>query len=91
MTRLVMENQEKSQQMMMTAVESTVEAGKKQADVLTSYLKLFQPSTVDAPSSWQETTDEELSQKGMQEMGFDPTWPEAKQAEWVLANINRIS
>src|SRR5688572_9273196 len=87
MLRIIVANQEKTQHAMMTAVESIVEAGNKQADVLSNYLKLFQ--NAGTPEKWDEPTPEEESQRSMKAMGFDSEWSEDKQAEWVLANIDK--
>ncbi len=88
MLRIIVQNQEKTQLQMMAAVNSVVEAGQKQSEVLGAYLKLFQNSG--DPQTWVESTPEEESQKAMEAMGFDAKWPEDKQAEWVLAHIDKL-
>lgn len=88
MMKIIVENQEKSQQAMMSAVTSVIQASEKQGEVLGQYLKLFQSSG--DPQAWTEPTPEDASVTEMKEMGFDPTWTEAEQAEWVLANIGRL-
>ena len=88
--RIIVSNQEKSQVAMMNAVQATVAASEKQAEVLTNYLKLFQ--TPGDPSHWTEPTPEEEGEQSMKEMGFNPKgdWTETQQAEWTLANLHRL-
>jgi len=88
MMRIIVENQEKSQNAMMAAVTATIHASEKQAEVLSQYLKLFQ--STGNPEAWTEDTPQDASTKEMQAMGFDPKWDEAKQAEWVLAHIESL-
>lgn len=90
MLRVIVENQEKSQASMMRAVEATIAASEKQAEVLSNYLKLFQ--SPGEPQAWTEQTPEEEGERSMKEMGFNPNndWTETQQAEWVLANIGRM-
>lgn len=88
MMRVIVQNQEKSQVAMMSAVQSTIDAGARQAEVLASYLKLFQ--SPGDPQSWKESTPEDESVTDMKSKGFDASWPEDKQAEWVLAHIGEI-
>lgn len=88
MMRIIVENQEKSQNAMMSAVTSIIHASEKQAEVLSTYLKLFQ--SAGDPQAWQEETPQDASTKEMMAMGFDPKWPEAQQAEWVLKHIESL-
>lgn len=88
MLKVLVQNQEKTQQAMMGAVDTVVSASVKQAEVLSNYIKLFQ--SPGAPESWKEDTPEEESQKSMKEMGFNSEWTEAQQAQWVIDHINSL-
>lgn len=73
---------------MMDAVTATIEASEKQAEVLGKYLDLFkQPGDT---SAWVEKSPSEAGSAEMIAMGFDPTWSEAAQAEWVLAHLDKL-
>lgn len=87
--RIIVENQEKTQAAVMNAVNSMAQASDKQAEVLSSYLKLF--NGAGDPTSWKEDETKEAENKAsLTEMGLDLSWDEAKQAEWVLANIDKL-
>jgi len=90
MMKIIVQNQERTQQAMMAAVTQTIAAGEKQAEVLSAYLKLF--SSPGEPQAWTEQTPAEEGEKSMKEMGFNPggNWSESQQAEWVLAHIQDL-
>lgn len=84
---IIIENQEKTFQGVMNAVNSIGQASEKQAEVLSQYLKLF--STPGEPTRWEHDAVAENTRE-MEELGFPSGGTEAEQAQWVLDNLERL-
>ncbi len=85
--RLLVQSNAKNNEMTMEMVTAMGEASQKQADVLNSYLKLFQ--TPGEPQRWKfdpvQQNEEELTAAG-----FPSDASEREQAEWVLDNLQDL-
>lgn len=88
----LIESQQRTQQATLTAIATISDAAAKQADVLNSYLKLFQQPG--EPQPWRhpeaDEVDEARNMDEMVKLGFPQQGTEAEQAEWVLKNIDRL-
>ena len=86
---ILIQNQEKTTQAVMNAVAQIGEASQKQADVLNSYLKLFQ--TPGEPQHWeQDEFDAERNEADLIKQGYPVKGTEAEQAEWVLGHLGAM-
>ena len=85
--RLLVQSNSKNNEMTMEMVTAMGEASQKQAEVLNSYLKLFQEPG--EPRRWEydpiEQNTEELTAAGFPFAGTDH-----EQTEWVLDNLERV-
>ena len=89
MFEILMEKQDKTQAMVFRAVQSIGDASTKQAEVLSQYLKLFQ--TPGEPQHWTFDQDQEVANlEELEKSGFPKEGTEKEQAEWVLANLERL-
>lgn len=76
--------QGKIHQQMFNAVQAMGESSSKQAEVLQSYLKLFQ--NTEAPTAWRDDPEAENT-AALEAQGFPSKGTEAEQAEWVLEHL----
>lgn len=85
--RLLVQSNSKNNEMTMEMVTAMGEASQKQAEVLNSYLKLFQ--TPGEPQRWEHDPIQQ-NEDELTEAGFPSDATEHEQAKWVLDNLERL-
>jgi len=87
MFKLLIENQQKTSQSVINAVDSISVASSKQAEVLGKYLDLFK--SPDDPRHWTEQPEQENLDE-LIKLGFPKEASEADQAKWILDHLGEI-
>lgn len=85
--QILVDNQERGQQAMLSAVSGITLVAEKQAEVLGQYLKLF--NTPGEPRQWERNIEEENTQE-LVSKGFPIKGSEVEQAEWVLDHLESV-
>lgn len=87
MVATLIEQQQQTQLAIISMAQEMAAATSKQAEVLNSYLKLFQ--TPGEPQRW-EADPEADNRKELEAAGFPFAGTEKEQAEWVMNNMDRL-
>lgn len=85
---ILIENQTKTTQSVIAAVDTISNASSKQAEVLSKYLDLFK--SPGDPQRWGEEDPEQTNIDELVKMGFPKEGDDATQAKWVLDHIGEI-
>lgn len=90
MFKMILDNQDRSQQLLFQAVSAITSASGEQAKVLGEYLKLF--NTPGDPGHWVQE-ENQMSDEENKRIGFPDDFAQLsdkEQAEWILDHIDRM-
>lgn len=85
--QVITAEQNKVHMAMINAMSEMANASAKNAEVLNSYLKLFQ--TEGEPQRWVDEPEERNAEE-LAKLGFPKEGTEAQQAEWVLQHLEDL-